>query len=184
MRSRNTGLMKMLSAIHQIDLRLLARIFRQGERRAVRPLARAISRSGDGYLHVLLPALLWLAQVEQWLAFVQLLGLALLVERCLYWSLKNSLRRPRPQASVPGFRSLVTAADQFSFPSGHSSAAFLLATCVAVIWGGPLLVLYAWAAMVALSRVLLGVHFPGDTVAGALMGTTIALASASTLGLA
>lgn len=175
--------MKMLAAIHQIDLRLLARIFRQGERRMVRPLARALSRSGDGYLHLLLPALVWLLETEYRLAFVQLLGLALLIERSLYWSLKNSLRRPRPQASVPGFRSLVTAADQFSFPSGHSSAAFLLATCVAVVWGGPLLALYAWAALVALSRVLLGVHFPGDTLAGALMGSLTALASASALGL-
>ncbi len=175
--------MKMLAAIHQIDLRLLARIFRQGERRMVRPLARAVSRSGDGYLHLLLPTLLVLAGVSQSLRFIQLLGLALLLERCLYWSLKNSLRRPRPQAAVPGFRSLVTAADQFSFPSGHSSAAFLLATCVALVWGGPVFALYGWAAMVALSRVLLGVHFPGDTVAGALMGSCIALLSASLLGL-
>ncbi len=43
--------------------------------------------------------------------------------------------------------------------------------------------MYLWASCVAMSRVILGVHFPGDTVAGALMGSSIALATASYLGL-
>lgn len=175
--------MKMLLAIHRLDLQLLARIFSQGERRMVRPLARALSRSGDGYLHLLVPLLLLLLAVEGATLFAGLLALALLLERGLYWSLKNSLKRRRPQESVPGFRSLVTAADQFSFPSGHSSAAFLLATALAVVYGGPVIAMFLWASGVALSRVLLGVHFPGDTVAGALMGSGIALLCASLLGL-
>ncbi len=175
--------MKMLLAIHRLDLQLLARIFSQGERRMVRPLARALSRSGDGYLHLLVPLLLLLLVVDDAARFAGLLALALLLERGLYWSLKNSLKRRRPQESVPGFRSLVAAADQFSFPSGHSSAAFLLATALLVVYGGPVIAMFLWASGVALSRVLLGVHFPGDTVAGALMGSSIALLCAGLLGL-
>lgn len=174
--------MKTLIAIHRLDLQLLARIFSQGERRRVRPLARALSRSGDGYLHLLIPLLLWLLDAPLLAPFCAVLALALTVERSLYWCLKNSLRRRRPQEVVPGFRSLVVAADQFSFPSGHSSAAFLLATTLVLVYGGPVAAMFLWAGGVALSRILLGVHFPGDTVAGALMGTGCALLCASFVG--
>ena len=174
--------MKVLAAINRLDLQLLGRIFSQGERRMVRPLAKAISRSGDGYLHLLLPLMLWLYQSPLAKQFIQLLILALLLERCLYWSLKNGLKRQRPQETVPGFRSLVTAADRFSFPSGHSSGAFLLATTLAIVYGGPTAAMFLWACSVALSRVLLGVHFPGDTLAGAVMGSSVALLSMYLLG--
>ena len=111
-----------------------------------------------------------------------LLAAALILERGLYFSLKNSLKRRRPQEAVPGFRSLITASDQFSFPSGHSSCAFLLATSLVLVYGAPVAIIYLWAGAVALSRILLGVHFPGDTLAGALMGTSIALLSAELPG--
>ncbi|WP_206613566.1 phosphatase PAP2 family protein [Parahaliea mediterranea] len=172
-----------MNALQELDLRLLARVFRQGERRMVRPLARALSRSGDGYLHLLIPLLLALIGARYLDQFCTLLALSLAAERTLYWSLKNTLKRRRPQEAVPGFRSLITASDQFSFPSGHSSAAFLLATVLVLVYGGPVIAMYLWATSVALSRIVLGVHFPGDTVAGALMGTACALFTAALLGL-
>ncbi len=184
MRRRNTGPMKLLNAMHRLDLHLLTRIFSQGERRTVRSLARALSRSGDGYLQVLVPMLLWLLSAPYAEGFATALAVALAAERTLYWTLKNSLRRPRPQVAVPGFRSLITASDQFSFPSGHTSAAFLLATMLTLFYGGPFAVVFAWACGVAMSRVLLGVHFPGDTLAGAIMGSGSALLTAQFLGLA
>ncbi|TXS93825.1 phosphatase PAP2 family protein [Parahaliea maris] len=150
----------------------------------VRPLARALSRSGDGYLHLLIPALLALLGARELDQFCLLLALSLSVERSLYFVLKNTLKRRRPQEAVPGFRSLITASDQFSFPSGHSSAAFLLASALVLVYGGPVIAMYLWATCVALSRIVLGVHFPGDTLAGAFMGTSCALFTASLLGLA
>ncbi len=175
--------MAILNRLQRYDLQLLDRIFRQGERRMAIPLARAVSRSGDGYLHLLVPLMLWLAQFPGHRALAALLTLALAIERALYFALKNSLKRRRPEEAVPGFRSLITASDRFSFPSGHSSGAFLLATALAVTCGSAAGAIYLWAAGVALSRVLLGVHFPGDTVAGALMGSGVALLSAAGLGL-
>ena len=53
-----------------------------------------------------------------------------------------------------------------------------------IVFGGPFLTLYGWACGVGLSRVLLGKHFPGDTIAGALMGSDIIIVVASQLGLA
>jgi undecaprenyl-diphosphatase len=173
-----------MKALHDFDLRLLDGVFRQGQRRAVRPLARALSRSGDGYLHLLIPLSLALLGARDLVGFTLLLGLSLGIERCLYWALKNTLRRRRPADALPGFHSLITASDQFSLPSGHSSAAFLLATALTLFYGGPVSALYLWATGVALSRVVLGVHFPGDILAGALMGSGCVLVTAALLGLA
>ncbi len=175
--------MEILGSLQKFEARLFASLFRQTERRTVIPLARAISRSGDGYLHVLVPVLVLSVDPESARPLLELLALSLLVERSLYWLVKNSLRRPRPQESVPGFRSLITASDQFSFPSGHSSGAFLLATALLLVYGAAAAPMYIWACCVALSRILLGVHFPGDTLAGALMGSGLALLAASLLGM-
>lgn len=173
--------MELLSALQQFDHRLFTRVFRQGERRMIRPLARALSRSGDGYLHLLVPLLLWLLGADRLASFIALLVAALACERALYWLLKNSLKRRRPHEYMPGFRSIITASDQFSFPSGHSSAAFLLATALGLVYAGPLIAMYLWATGVAISRIILGVHFPGDTLAGGLMGSSIVLLVAGAL---
>ena len=175
--------MELLYALQKFDLRLFVKVFRQGERRAIRPMARALSRSGDGYLHVLVPLLLLGLQAPELQAFISLLLLALVLERSLYWLLKTSLKRKRPQDSMPGFRSLIVASDQFSFPSGHSSGAFLLATSLTLVYGNPMLAVYLWAMGVGFSRVILGVHFPGDILAGATMGTMLTVLSASLLGI-
>lgn len=175
--------MEILNRLQRYDRQLFARVFKQGERRMVIPLARAFSRSGDGYLHLLLPLLLWQLALPGVDDFALLLLYSLAVERALYWSIKNSLKRPRPPQAVPGLRSLIVASDQFSFPSGHSSGAFLLATALVLVYGGPVVAIYLWAAGVGLSRVLLGVHFPGDILAGAAMGSGIALCTAAQLGM-
>ena len=179
----NLGAMEIFAKLQQFELRLLAKLFSQTERRAVVPMARALSRSGDGYLHLLVPLLLGALDPASFLALFSLVALALGIERSVYWLVKNTLKRPRPQEALPGFRSLVVAGDQFSFPSGHTSAAFLLATTLCLVYGPALAITYLWAILVALSRVVLGVHFPGDTLAGAFMGTSTCLFAASILGL-
>jgi len=176
--------MELLAKLQDFDTQLFARLFRQGEHsRLLRPLAKVVSRSGDGYLQLLFPSLVWLSGSALLPEYCILLGMALMVERALYFVLKNGLKRRRPQDFVPGFRSIIQASDQFSFPSGHTSAAFCLATTTGIIFGGPFIAMYLWAGAVAASRVVLGVHFPGDTVAGALLGSGIAVATAHQLGL-
>jgi undecaprenyl-diphosphatase len=61
-----------------------------------------------------------------------------------------------------------------SCPSGHSAAAFAFATGVAHVLPTAAIPLRALAALVAYSRVHTGVHYPGDVVAGALVGTVLA----------
>jgi len=176
--------MAILSTLHQWDARLLKQLFHQGQRRrSLTQLARIVSRSGDGYLAIAFPITAWLLSASSASIYTAALALAFALERITYLLLKNVLQRRRPQEIMPDFRALVIPPDRFSFPSGHSSAAFCLATMTGIVFGGPFLILYCWACCVALSRVVLGAHFPGDTVAGAIIGSTIATLTAAQLSL-
>ena len=133
-------------------------------------ISRLISRTGDGPLYAVLAALLWW-QGEAQREVVQVALLAFAAELPLYLLLKNALRRQRP-VGLPVF---ITPSDRYSLPSGHTAAAFLMATVLAAsfpLWA-PLL--FLWAILVEASRLLLGVHYLSDLVAGALLGGGCAL---------
>ncbi|MGL4251810.1 MAG: phosphatase PAP2 family protein [Aeromonas sp.] len=137
-------------------------------------VSRFISRTGDGPLYAMLAALLWW-QGESERELVRLALLAFAIELPLYLLLKNSLKRHRP-VGLPVF---ITPSDRYSLPSGHTAAAFLMATILATgfpLWA-PLL--FGWAALVGASRLLLGVHYLSDLVAGALLGGGCALLAMS-----
>lgn len=90
------------------------------------------------------------------------LALAFLLSQLL----KRTISRPRPILPV-GLGSLIKPPDHFSFPSGHATASLAVALPVALAMPpGLFLVVLAPALLVGLSRCYLGVHFPGDVVAG------------------
>ena len=173
-----------LSLLQQIDLALFNKVFGYGKaRQALTQTALAVSKSGDGYAQLVSPFLVWLSGSILAPTYALALAVAFSVERFSYYILKNSLKRLRPCDLTPSIHSLITASDKFSFPSGHTSAAFCLCVMTSLMFGGVSAVLFIWAAAVGLSRVIVGVHFPGDIVAGALLGSGVALGTASTLNL-
>ncbi|MBY5922572.1 phosphatase PAP2 family protein [Ferrimonas balearica] len=135
-----------------------------------RPAARWLSLSGDGAGYLLMALLIAELGGSRGHLFL-LAGLAAYaLELPLYWLLKNTLKRARPCHNLGGVVAAVDPHDKFSLPSGHSAAAFLFATLLAWYWPPLAPLAYGWATLVGLSRVLLGVHYPGDIVAGASLG--------------
>ena len=171
----NVRSMRVLDSIQDFDRRML--LLLQHSQSWLALNCRAVSRSGDGYLYVVVGALLVLTSAVDD-TFLEHMLMAFAVERVSYWILKNSLRRRRPAQALRGFKSHITAADEFSFPSGHTSAAFLFVTVLVLHMGPVLLPLYLWSMAIGMSRVYLGVHFPTDTVVGAALGSCIALSTA------
>lgn len=165
---------KALQTLHSLDVATFSRIVQWNTRRSLCRMARLVSASADGWPYLTLPLLIALVSPPLALQVLVVMVAGFAIERVSYYLLKNSFKRNRPPNVIPGFQSVITASDEFSFPSGHTSGAFLTATVLVLLL--PLDVtayLYGWASLVALSRVVLGVHFPLDTVAGALLGSSI-----------
>lgn len=135
-------------------------------------LSRQISRTADGYLYVLFGVLLF---VQQNYSLLKVGIIAFIAERSAYFCLKKSTKRNRPPDALPNFQSIIQASDKFSFPSGHTSAAFLMSAVVTSLYPLAAWLLYPWACSVGFSRVMLGVHFPTDTLAGAMLGSSVAM---------
>lgn len=175
--------MKWLQPIQEFDLSLFQWCMARRRRELLTALGRAISKTADGWLYLAFAFVYGLLEWPANSAFLILFFTAFLVERAIYFVLKNSCRRHRPADAIQNFQSFIVPSDKFSFPSGHTSAAFLFATLISSQFPVLLPFLLMWGVLVGLSRVFLGVHFPTDTVIGALLGTCVALATLSFGGL-
>ena len=145
-------------------------------------VAAVLSAVGGGWGALLVLPLFWSNRHR---LMARALAYVLVLNAVVVYGLKNLVARVRPCACLPEVHALVfgTPTD-YSFPSGHSAGSFAFCTFFAVIlvrsttpapWPRVLaaVVLVLLAVGVALSRIVLGVHFPGDVLAGGILGATI-----------
>ncbi|MFZ1081260.1 MAG: phosphatase PAP2 family protein [Candidatus Kryptoniota bacterium] len=98
----------------------------------------------------------------------------------VYYFLKNFvIKRDRPYVTLSDVHTMhLDTADEYSMPSGHATAAFAIATALTLRYPKPYVYIpaYAWAAFVGYGRIYMGLHYPSDVLAGAILGSASAFA--------
>jgi membrane-associated phospholipid phosphatase len=139
----------------------------------LRGLSIVLAHSGDSWFWLIGLAFLWWLGTPFWQARAQLMAFGVILTAITVILIKLTVRRRRPEGEWGG---LYRSTDPHSFPSGHAARAFLLAV-LALFSGPPWLAafLFAWAPLVSLARVAMGVHYLSDILAGMALGLAIGL---------
>ena len=168
----------MLNWLSTHDHRLMRRLNRWTPPRWMRLWMVAATRGGDGWLWYAVGVVVaFVGGPERFRALLAAV-LAVSVGIVLFLNLKRACGRKRPCAMEPHSWTTLLPPDQFSFPSGHAITAFSVAVSLATFYPVLLLGLLFCAFSVALSRILLGMHFLSDVVAGAAIGSVLGYAAA------
>jgi undecaprenyl-diphosphatase len=99
--------------------------------------------------------------------------LTIVVSEPLSFGLRQAVARDRPPVRFVDPEPLIKTPNSHSFPSGHSTTAFAAATVLGAFLPRFRPALYALAALIAWSRVVVGVHYPLDVLGGAVLGTAL-----------
>jgi undecaprenyl-diphosphatase len=160
----------MLSSIERRDHLVMRRVHRWRAPRWIRLWMVWATRGGDGWLWLALAAALIALGGEAGRKAVLEAGAAGLSGVALFMMLKRMTGRRRPCHLEPHCWSTLLPPDQFSFPSGHTITAFAVTIPVGGHFPDAMPALMFCSLSIALSRVVLGMHFMSDVVAGAVIG--------------
>jgi undecaprenyl-diphosphatase len=166
-----------LQQISRWDAELCAFCNRRSRNFTVRNLFRLVSRLGDGvFWYALMIVLLLEYQGAALPAVLHMIAVGL-VGTASYKFIKGKTLRPRPFSVYPAIICAGKTLDQFSFPSGHTMHAVAFSIVALSYFPGLFWLVVPFAALVALSRPILGLHYPSDVLAGAALGAAIAVTS-------
>jgi len=141
---------------------------------SVRHFFAVVSRLGNGVfwyvLMLLLPLIYGMAAIHTSIVMAVTGGLGVI----LYKALKQNLVRQRPCIHHQNIHQGTAMLDYYSFPSGHTLHAFSFSLVAINAFPELAIVLLPFTLLVALSRVILGLHYPSDVLVGASLGSILA----------
>lgn len=163
------------------DELLCLRLNRGARIRWVRSLFRLVSRLGDGVFWYVL--MLWLLLSPEDRASLVVLHMAATGLACtaLYKWLKARTSRPRPYQVNRAITCDAAPLDHFSFPSGHTLHAVAFSTVLLTYYPAFAWLVLPFSLLVALSRMVLGLHYPSDVLAGGAIGILVSSLSLALL---
>jgi len=166
-----------LNRFNKLDSALCLRVNSTSQYRIVRWVFRLISRLGDGIFWYTIMLAIMLTQ--GYAGAVPCLHMLLvgLSGTLLYKWLKGKTLRPRPYEIHQDIWLTGRPLDRFSFPSGHTLHAVGFCSVALVYYPMLAWLLVPFTVMVGMSRVILGLHYPSDVLAGACIGGAIAALS-------
>jgi len=164
-----------LARFDMAEYRLCRELNRGAGQRWIRALFQVASRLGDGIVWYILIGALPLIYGRTAIRTSLVMAVTGLIGLLVYRFLKTRLLRERPFIRHPGITLAMPPLDRYSFPSGHTLHAVSF-TCIAIARFPELAwVLLPLTGLIAASRIVLGLHYPTDVVAGGAIGATLAL---------
>ena len=166
-----------LNRMHRLDSHVCVAVNHTSQYRVIRDAFRLVSRLGDGiFWYGLMVAILIFKGAESVTPVVHMC-LAGLAGTLLYKWLKGKTLRPRPYEVHQDIWLTGTPLDKFSFPSGHTLHAVVFSTVAISYYPHLYMIVMPFTLLVGLSRVILGLHYPSDVLAGASIGALVAWVS-------
>jgi|SRR5918996_4906171 undecaprenyl-diphosphatase len=163
-----------LDRIERWDAWLCERFSRANRYKLIEQSFRFISRLGDGIFWYLFMLALPCVYGNKALGTTLQMILTGITCTLLYKFIKETASRPRPNERNPAIPCPVPPLDQYSFPSGHTLHAVAFSTIAVTEFHSLAWVLVPFTLLIAFSRVILGLHYPSDVLAGALIGALVA----------
>jgi undecaprenyl-diphosphatase len=163
--------------IQSNDHRLMRKIHRWRAPRWFRILMIMCTRMGDGWLWYSIGAIILVFGGPHKFLAIGSATLASAIGIFLFRTLKHASRRKRPCEIEPHCWSTILPPDRYSFPSGHSITSFAIAVSVGMFYPDLQIVLLATATLIAASRIILGMHFLSDVLAGSTIGVLLGYCS-------
>jgi undecaprenyl-diphosphatase len=165
------------SRMHALDSTLCVTVSHASQYRIIREWFRMISRLGDGVFWYTLMLAILITQQAEGIKPVLHMATAGLTGTFIYKWLKAKTHRPRPFQVRQDVWVTGKPLDHFSFPSGHTLHAVAFSGVALVYYPMLASLLITFTVMVGMSRVILGLHYPSDVIAGAAIGASIAYLS-------